>query len=127
MNQADDQPWVLPAEIIERIKAFTAILAEVNPPTIDETCQRYQQTYRSTAELELNLTTWEQIAAAYQMVVANHPEWDHAEKLETFKTILLLTMGMEDLSAISQIDHEDIDEISEAFTQTVFRNMQKWS
>ena len=79
----------LPAPLIERIKNFTGILAEV----FDTPLQDVINEFRRDAQPEREVAIWEKIASSYQEVISRQPNLSLARKKEIFSDLLKKSMG----------------------------------
>src|SRR5262249_47810782 len=79
----------LPASLIERIRNFTAILAEVLDTPFEEVIDEFRRDAHPEREVEV----WERIAQYYQEATASQPDLSREDKKEIFSVLLKKSMG----------------------------------
>lgn len=102
----------LPDAIIERIKAYKAILGDVEPSSLEQTVDSFKRD--TTPESELVL--WERMANTYATYLAHNPTDNPEIKREIFSAILGVSMGMDDWSRIKHLTSEQINHIKLNYT-----------
>ena len=79
----------LPASLIERIRNFTAILADVFDTPLQEVIDEFRRDAHPDREVEV----WERIAHHYQEAIASQPDLSPDAKRELFSLLLKKSMG----------------------------------
>ena len=99
----------LPNEMIERIKAFKGILAEVEPSSLEETIDGFQRDLTPEKEVKI----WELIAGVYRGYITEKSLTDLAVKKEVFSVILQVSTGAKEneLQNIKLLNKEQIENI----------------
>src|SRR5580700_7097165 len=83
-----DGPIVHPLlsdDLLQRIKAFKQILADVDNTTLDEVIGDFKR----DAHPEREIAVWERIAATYTMFLSHNPTDDLATKHDVFSVLLI--------------------------------------
>ena len=83
------QHSTLPKKLIERIKLFKGILAEVETSSLEETITNFKRDLYPENEIRI----WEKITKYYQSFITENKIEDLAIQKEVFKTILATSMG----------------------------------
>jgi hypothetical protein len=84
----------LDPDLIERIRAFKQILAEVDTSTIDQTIDNFKRDQHPASEVVI----FERIAATYQLYLSHNPTDDLATKKDIFHVLVGASMGGEDFA-----------------------------
>jgi hypothetical protein len=79
----------LPASLIERIRNFTAILAEVFDTPLQEVIDNFRRDAHPESEVEI----WEKIARNYQEAISRRPHLSPEDRKEMFSALLKKSMG----------------------------------
>lgn len=87
---------VLPDGFIERVKAYKAILSEVETSSLEVAVSNFQRDVHPERELAV----WENIAEVYQSFISENPIKELSEKRKVFSIILGASMGVTDFSSI---------------------------
>jgi len=98
---------VLPDSLVDRIKAFKAILSDVDPTSIETAIDNFKRDTHPEEELAI----WERIANTYQLFLSHNPSSDPAIRKEAFAVLIGASMGSEDWSGITRLSGEQIDEL----------------
>jgi hypothetical protein len=84
----------LDPDLIERIRAFKQILAEVDTSTIDQTIDNFKRDQHPAREVAI----FERIAATYQLYLSHNLTDDLATKKDIFHVLVGASMGVEDFA-----------------------------
>lgn len=90
-----------------RVRAFKAILADVEPSSVEETLENFQR----DANPEIELGVWEQIVLRYQWYLNANPGLTQLEKKDVFAVLLGLSMGAQDFSNIKNLSAEKVEDV----------------
>jgi len=107
LNQRQKGPVrhpALPEDLIQRIKVFKEILAEVDNMTLDEVIDDFNRDLHPEKEVAV----WERIASIYQLFLLHNPTDDLAVKHDVFSVLLMTSLGVEDLSGIQYLDQDQM-------------------
>ena len=105
----------LPLDLIERIKSFKQILAEVETSTLENAIENFQRDQHPECEVAV----WERIAAAYHLYFSENPSENMATKTDVYRVLLGASMGTEDFdNTISHLTHEQINEVISYFSRS---------
>jgi hypothetical protein len=102
----------LPGGIVERIRAYKAVLADVETSSVEQTIEDFQRDLNPEKELRI----WEQIASHYQWFVVGNPGLTQSEKKDVFSVLLGISMGAQDFSNIKNLPVEKVDKIVKHFS-----------
>lgn len=99
----------LPTKLIERIKSFKEILAEVETSSLAETIDGFQR----DAVPENEVKIWERIADVYRAYTTEKSVTDLATKKEVFSVILQASMGVKEneLQSVKILTKDQIENI----------------
>ena len=99
----------LPDELIERVKAYKQILADVDKSSLEQTLDNFQRDMHPESEVKI----WEHIASVYQSYVSEKSITDLAIKIEVFSVALQASMGVEakDLQNIKHLSKDQTENI----------------
>ena len=95
---------ILPDNLLQRIKAFKEILAEVDNMTLDEVIADFAR----DAHPEQEVAVWERIASTYALFLAHNPTDDLEVKHDVFSVLLMKSLGSEDWSGIAHLTPDEI-------------------
>ena len=84
----------LDPDLIERIRAFKQILAEVDTSTIDQTIDNFKRDQHPASEAAI----FERIAATYQLYLSQNLTDDLATKKDIFHVLVGASMGVVDFA-----------------------------
>jgi hypothetical protein len=96
---------VLPESYVDRIKAFKAILSDVDPTPLETAIDNFKR----DANPEEELAIWERIANTYQLFLSHNAVSDPAISKEVFAVLIGASMGSEDWSNINKLNSEQIN------------------
>jgi hypothetical protein len=97
----------LPLDLLQRIKAYKAILSEVELTTLDETIEDFTR----DAHPEREIAVWEHIAQTYAMFLFHNPTTDVAIKHDIFSVLLMTSLDMDDWSEIRHLTPDQISHL----------------
>jgi hypothetical protein len=98
---------VLPDGFVERIKAFKAILSEVDPTSLETAIDNFKR----DALPEEEIAIWERMASAYEGFLSHNPISDPAIRKEVFAVLIGASMGSEDWSNIKKLSSDQINDL----------------
>ena len=81
----------LPADLIERIKNFKAILGDMVSASIEHTIENFKRDQNPEREVE----SWEWIAKTYAAACKKNPEMTPDERKDIYRTTLLASMKID--------------------------------
>ena len=114
----------LTEDTMNRIRSLvTSPLSEVKTKTIEEYVSSYAG--QSAEYIERDLRINEQLMQTYQTIITKYPEFQIGQKIDAYKMLLLLTMGMSDFSTVKNLTEEQMGEINQIFEQTVLKAIQR--
>jgi len=96
---------VLPDSFVDRIKAFKAILSDVDPTSLQTAIDNFKRDAHPEGELAI----WERIAATYQLFLSHNPISDPEIRKEVFAVLVGASMGSEDWSSINNLNSDQIN------------------
>jgi hypothetical protein len=96
---------VLPDSLVDRIKAFKAILREVDPTPLETAIDNFKRDTRPEEEIAI----WERIASTYQQFLSHNAVSDPAIRKEIFAVLIGASMGSEDWSNIKKLNGDQIN------------------
>ena len=106
-----------------RISAYLNLLSEIETKTVDEVLASYAD--KSDDFIETDLLIQEKMAEAYHTVVTLHKDFDLRDKIQVYKSILILTMAMaDDLSGLIKLPEDMLKEITSEFKNRVLPAIQ---
>ena len=79
----------LPADLIERFKAYKKILGDADQVTVDEAVDGFRRDLNAHKEVAI----WERIAHIFQHFTDGHQIADEARRLEVLRALLLISTG----------------------------------
>ncbi len=92
---------------MDRIKAFKAILREVDPTSLETAIDNFKRDTRPEEEIAI----WERIANIYQQFLSHNPISDPAIRKEVFAVLIGASMGSEDWSNIKKLNSDQINDL----------------
>jgi hypothetical protein len=95
---------VLPDSFVDRIKAFKAILSDVDPTPIETAIDNFKRDTHPEEEIAI----WERIANTYQLFLSHNAIGDPAIRKEVFAVLIGASMGSEDWSNIKKLNGDQI-------------------
>jgi hypothetical protein len=98
---------VLPDSFVGRIKAFKAVLSDVDPTSLETAIDNFKRDRHPEEELAI----WERIASTYQLFVSRNSISDPAIRKEVFAVLIGASMGSEDWSNIKKLTSDQIDDL----------------
>jgi hypothetical protein len=101
------QHSTLPKDLLQRIRAFKEILAEVDNVTLDEVIDDFKRDLHPEKEVAV----WERIANIYQLFLLHNPTGDLAVKHDVFSVLLMTSLGLQDWSGIRYLDQDQIRQL----------------
>ena len=102
---------VLPDGFVDRIKAFKAILGDVDPTSLETAIDNFKRDTHPEDELMI----WERIANIFQLFLSHNPTNDPAIRKEIFAVLVGASMGAEDWSDIKHLKKEQIQQVVFAY------------
>ncbi len=96
----------LDPDLIERIRAFKQVLAEVDTSSFDRTIDNFKRDQHPAREVAI----FERIAASYQLYISHNPTDDLATKKDIFHVLAGASMGVEDFA--DRVRHLSKDQIN---------------
>jgi hypothetical protein len=96
---------VLPDSFLGRIKAFKAVLRDVDPTSLETAIDNFKRDTHPEEELAI----WERIANTYQLFISHNPSSDPAIKKEVFAVLIGASMDSEDWSNIKKLNSDQIN------------------
>jgi|SRR5712691_1884591 len=96
---------VLPDSFVDRIKAFKAILSDVDPTSLETAIDNFQRDTHPEQELAI----WERIANTFQLFLSHNRISDPAIRKEVFAVLIGASMGSEDWSNIKKLNSDQIN------------------
>jgi hypothetical protein len=96
---------VLPDSFVDRIKAFKAILSEVDPTSLETAIDNFKRDTHPEEEIAI----WERIANTYQLFLLHNAVSDPAIRKEVFAVVIGASMGSEDWSNIKKLNSDQIN------------------
>jgi hypothetical protein len=96
---------VLPDSFLGRIKAFKAVLSDVDPTSLETAIDNFKRDTHPEEELAI----CERIANTYQLFISHNPSSDPAIKNEVFAVLIGASMGSEDWSNIKKLNSDQIN------------------
>jgi hypothetical protein len=96
---------VLPESYMDRIKAFKAILSDVDPTSLETTIDNFKRDTHPEQEIAI----WERIANTYQLFLSRNPISDPAIRKEVFAVLIGASMDSEDWSNIKKLHSDQIN------------------
>jgi hypothetical protein len=94
----------LPDDFIARVKAFKAILEDVDTAPIEKTIDDFKRDEHPEAELVI----WERIANTFELFLAHNPTTDPAIRRDIFAVLLGASTGQEEWPNIRLLTDEQI-------------------
>ena len=102
----------LSIDLIERIKSFKQILAEVETSALENAIKNFQRDQHPEREVAV----WERIAAAYHAYLSEKPTENMTIKMDVYRVLLGASMGREHFgNTISHLTREQIKEVISYF------------
>ena len=89
---------------MDRIKAFKAILSDVDPTPIETAIDNFKRDTHPEQEIAI----WERIANTYHLFLSHNPISDPAIGKEVFAVLIGASMGSEDWSSIEKLNGDQI-------------------
>jgi hypothetical protein len=96
---------VLPDSFVDRIKAFKAILSDVDPTPLETAIDNFKRDSHPEDEIAI----WERIANTYRLFLSHNAVGDPAIRKEVFAVLIGASMGSEDWSNIKQLNSDQIN------------------
>jgi hypothetical protein len=96
---------VLSDSFVDRIKAFKAILSDVDPTSIETAIDNFKRDTHPEEEIAI----WELIANTYQLFLSHNPISDPEIRKETFAVLVGASMGSDDWSNIKKLTNDQIN------------------
>jgi hypothetical protein len=94
----------LPAEFIERIRAFKEILGDADPVSLAKTIDSFKRDANPDRELAI----WERIASIFQMYLSHNPTTDLSVRKDIFAVLVSASMGIEKCENITHLSDNQI-------------------
>jgi hypothetical protein len=98
---------VLPDSFVDRIKAFKAILSDVDPTPLETAIDNFKRDTHPEEEIAI----WERIANTYQLFLSHNPISDPAIRQEVFAVLIGASMGSKDWSNIKKLNSDQISHL----------------
>jgi hypothetical protein len=96
---------ILPDSFVDRIKAFKAILRDVDSTSLETAIDNFKRDTHPEEELAI----WERIANTYQVFLSHNPSSDPAIRKEVFAVLIGASMASEDWSNIKKLNSDQIN------------------
>jgi hypothetical protein len=96
---------VLPDSFVDRIKAFKAILSDVDSTPLETAIDNFKRDTHPEEEIAI----WEHIANTYQLFLSHNPIGDPAIRKEVLAVLIGASMGSEDWSNIKKLNSDQIN------------------
>ena len=96
---------VLPDSFVDRIKAFKAILSDVDPTPLETAIDNFKRDTHPEEEIAI----WERIANTYRLFLSHNPIGDPAIRKEVLAVLIGASMGSEDWSNIKKLNSDQIN------------------
>src|SRR5437660_1239403 len=97
----------LPGAFINRVKAFKAILGDVDTAPLEQTLDAFSRDANPTNELVI----WERIANIFQQFISHNAVSDPAVKKEVLAVLLGASMGTDNWNTIKQLSRDQINHL----------------
>jgi hypothetical protein len=98
----------LAPDLIERIKAFKQILAELDTTSLDQAIDNFKRDQHPASEVAM----CERIANTYRLYLSHNPTDDLATKKDIYRVLLGASMGVEDFSdSVRHLSKEQINHL----------------
>jgi hypothetical protein len=94
----------LPNEFINRVKAFKAILGDVDAMSLEKTLDSFKR----DAHPENELLIWERIAGTFHLFLSHNPTNDPAVRRDIYVVLTAASMGHDDWHDISHLTADQI-------------------
>jgi hypothetical protein len=98
---------VLPDGFIERIRAFKAILGDVDGASIDQTIDNFRRDVRPESELVI----WERITSTFEAYLSRNPTTDRSIRKEVYSVLLGASAGVEEFEDIKHLSAHQIKQL----------------
>jgi hypothetical protein len=98
---------VLPDSFVDRIKAFKAILSDVDPTPLETAIDNFKRDTHPEEEIAI----WERIANTYRLFLSHNPIGDPAIRKEVLAVLIGASMGSEDWSNITKLNSDQINSL----------------
>ena len=102
---------VLPDSFVDRIKAFKAILSDVDPTSLETAIDNFKRDTHPGEEIAI----WERIANTYQLFLSRNAVADPAIRKEVFAVLIGASMGSEDWSNIEKLNGDQNDKHDQTY------------
>jgi hypothetical protein len=96
---------VLADSFVDRVKAFKAILSDVDSTSLEAAIDNFKRDTHPEEELAI----WERIANTYQLFLSHNPISDPAIMKEVFAVLIGASMGSENWSNIEKLNSDQIN------------------
>jgi|ERR1041385_2858951 hypothetical protein len=105
----------LPGGLVEKIREIKAILAEVEPTSLEQTLDGFQRDSDPVREVVI----WERIAETYRVFLLENLITDYSTKREVFSVVVAASIGVEDFSSIKSLNPGQIERLIESYRARV--------
>jgi hypothetical protein len=102
---------ILHDDFIERIRAFKAILTDVDGASLDQTIDNFKRDIHPESELVI----WERIASTFEAYLARNPTTDRATRKEILSVLLGISTGIEEFDDINRLSGQQIKQLIRNF------------
>ena len=97
----------LPDDFVERVKAFKAMLADVDQSSLEHTLENFKRDTNPESELLI----WERIANNFQLFLSTIPTADAATRKDILAVLLGASMGTESWGNIKHLKEDQITQL----------------
>jgi hypothetical protein len=97
----------LPDGLVNRIKAFKAILSDVDPTSLETAIDNFKRDTHPEQEIAI----WERIANAYKLFLSHNAVSDPAIRKEVFAVLIGASMDWQDWSNIKKLNSDQINSL----------------
>jgi hypothetical protein len=97
----------LPDTFVERIRAFKAILGDVDRASLERTVDNFKRDTNPDGELVI----WERIAGTFQVYLSHNPTTDLAVRKDIFAVLIGASMGMERPKNLTHLRDDQIEHL----------------
>jgi len=102
---------VLPADFIERIKAFKKVLCDVDRASLEKTIDNFKR----DAHPESELVIWERIASTFETYLSHNKTTDPEIRRNIYAVLLSAYTGVDECENIDHLSDQQIKQLVRSF------------